>query len=97
MNRPTATDTLSGSSGTSPVDGLGNSPEDKRIDLRILQDRMSGPIWPTTDDVLFNSLTDPLGNNPLASDGGDPWGILNAQLNLNWDNNAMGGDFGRAT
>ncbi|RFN49673.1 hypothetical protein FIE12Z_6025 [Fusarium flagelliforme] len=79
-NSGSYTKTVSGSSHTSPSIGLGNSAEENRIDLRAFQDRISTPIWQSTEETLFAQMaTDSLGNG-----GTDPWGILTA-VDLNWD------------
>ena len=71
---------MSGSSHTSPDIGLGNSAEENRIDLRAFQDRISTPIWQSTEETLFAQMA----TNSLGSGGTDPWGILTA-VDLNWD------------
>ncbi|KAF4951809.1 hypothetical protein FGADI_7179 [Fusarium gaditjirri] len=79
-NHGSYTKTVSGSSHTSPDTGLGNSAEENRIDLRAFQERISTPIWQSTEETLFAQMaasTIPLGD-------GDPWGILNA-VDLSWD------------
>ncbi|KAF5706181.1 Zn(II)2Cys6 transcriptional activator [Fusarium mundagurra] len=79
-NKGSYTKTVSGSSHTSPDIGLGNSAEENRIDLRAFQERISTPIWQSTEETLFAQMaanTVPLGD-------GDPWGILNA-VDLSWD------------
>lgn len=57
--RPGGSDPLSGSSHTSPP-GLGNTPEENRIDLRAFQERMVPQIWQAAQmqsmqDTLFTS------------------------------------------
>jgi hypothetical protein len=73
------TRTASGSSHTSPDIGLGNSAEENRIDLRAFQERISTPIWQSTEDALFTQMA----SNEMP-DESDPWGILNVG-ELNWD------------
>lgn len=77
----TGTDTRTQSSQASPdvmgFAGLGNTAEENRVDLRSLQDRVATPIW---DQAILDSMNDvPLPVNY----GGDPWGIMNADLD--WD------------
>ncbi|RSL56663.1 hypothetical protein CEP54_008728 [Fusarium duplospermum] len=79
--------TVSGSSHTSPDNGLGNTAEENRIDLRSLQGRVATPIWQSTEETLFAQITETMITNALPSDGTDPWGILNADLN--WDAEGM--------
>lgn len=73
------TRTTSGSSHTSPDIGLGNSAEENRIDLRAFQERISTPVWKSTEDALFTQMA----SNEMP-DESDPWGILNVG-ELNWD------------
>lgn len=73
------TRTVSGSSHTSPDIGLGNSAEENRIDLRAFQERISTPVWQSTEDALFTQMA----SNEMP-DESDPWGILNVG-ELNWD------------
>ncbi|KAM0562585.1 hypothetical protein ACHAPJ_002275 [Fusarium lateritium] len=77
------TKTVSGSSHTSPDTGLGNSAEENRIDLRAFQERISTPIWQSTEETLFAQMM----TNTLPTDGTDPWGILNADLN--WEGEGL--------
>lgn len=79
-NSGSYTKTVSGSSHTSPDIGLGNSAEENRIDLRAFQDRISTPIWQSTEETLFAQMA----TNSFGNDGADPWGILTA-VDLNWD------------
>jgi hypothetical protein len=79
-NSGSYTKTASGSSHTSPDIGLGNSAEENRIDLRAFQDRISTPIWQSTEETLFAQMA----TNTLGNDGDDTWGILTA-VDLNWD------------
>ncbi|CAG7563021.1 unnamed protein product [Fusarium equiseti] len=79
-NSGSYTKTVSGSSHTSPDIGLGNSAEENRIDLRAFQDRISTPIWQSTEETLFAQMA----TNSLGNGGSDPWGILTA-VDLNWD------------
>jgi hypothetical protein len=79
-NSGSYTKTTSGSSHTSPDIGLGNSAEENRIDLRAFQDRISTPIWQSTEETLFAQMA----TNTLGTDGADTWGILTA-VDLNWD------------
>ncbi|KAM0501414.1 hypothetical protein ACHAP8_004402 [Fusarium lateritium] len=79
-NSGSYTKTASGSSHTSPDIGLGNSAEENRIDLRAFQDRISTPIWQSTEETLFAQMA----TNTLGTDGTDAWGILTA-ADLNWD------------
>ncbi|KAJ4264824.1 hypothetical protein NW762_005067 [Fusarium torreyae] len=77
------TRTVSGSSHTSPDTGLGNSAEENRIDLRAFQERISTPVWQSTEETLFAQMM----TNTLPTDGTDPWGILNADLN--WEGEGL--------
>ena len=76
----TGTDTMSGSSHTSPGIGLGNTLEENRIDLRAFQNRIQAPVWQTTEETFFAQMTETIMNNPLPTDGTDPWGILDAEI-----------------
>lgn len=76
----TGTDTMSGSSHTSPGIGLGNTQEENRIDLRAFQNRIATPIWQTTEQTFFAQMTETIMNNPLTGDANDPWGILDADI-----------------
>ncbi|KAF4992996.1 hypothetical protein FGRMN_6800 [Fusarium graminum] len=73
------TRTVSGSSHTSPDMGLGNTAEENRIDLRDFQERISTPVWQSTEEALFTQMA----SNEIP-DESDPWGILNG-AELNWD------------
>lgn len=79
-NQGSYTKTVSGSSHTSPDIGLGNSAEENRIDLRAFQERISTPIWQSTEETLFAQMA----ANTIPLGDGDPWGILNA-VDLSWD------------
>ncbi|RKL24184.1 hypothetical protein BFJ72_g14336 [Fusarium proliferatum] len=79
-NQGSYTKTVSGSSHTSPDIGLGNSAEENRVDLRAFQERISTPIWQSTEETLFAQMA----ANTIPLDDGDPWGILNA-VDLSWD------------
>ncbi|CEF87849.1 hypothetical protein SNK03_011440 [Fusarium graminearum] len=79
-NSGSYTRTASGSSHTSPDIGLGNTAEENRIDLRAFQDRISTPIWQSTEETLFAQMA----TNTLGTDGADTWGILTA-VDLSWD------------
>jgi hypothetical protein len=79
-NQGSYTKTVSGSSHTSPDIGLGNSAEENRIDLREFQERISTPIWQSTEETLFAQMA----ANTIPLGDGDPWGILNA-VDLSWD------------
>ncbi|RGP69933.1 hypothetical protein FLONG3_7590 [Fusarium longipes] len=79
-NSGSYTKTVSGSSHTSPDIGLGNSVEENRVDLRAFQDRISTPIWQSTEETLFAQMA----TNTLGNDEDDTWGILTA-VDLNWD------------
>ncbi|KAF5643623.1 Zn(II)2Cys6 transcriptional activator [Fusarium sp. NRRL 52700] len=79
-NQGSYTKTVSGSSHTSPDIGLGNSAEENRIDLRAFQERISTPIWQSTEETLFAQMA----ANTIPLGDGDPWGILNV-VDLSWD------------
>ncbi|KAM0076937.1 hypothetical protein ACKRZS_011091 [Fusarium odoratissimum] len=79
-NQGSYTKTVSGSSHTSPDVGLGNSAEENRVDLRAFQERISTPIWQSTEETLFAQMA----ANTIPLGDGDPWGILNA-VDLSWD------------
>jgi hypothetical protein len=68
------------SSHTSPglSFGLGASLEENRVDLRGFQDRITTPIWQAAEQEVLG--LGPLNNNNY---GGDPWGILDADVD--WD------------
>ncbi|KAK5989095.1 Citrinin biosynthesis transcriptional activator mrl3-like protein [Cladobotryum mycophilum] len=77
--RGATTETLSASSHTSPSLGLGNTPEENRIDLRQFQARIVAPLWETTEGGVFERLTETFGT--FANDGSDAWTILDGKLN----------------
>lgn len=84
LNRASGgTESHSDSSHTSPgIFGLGNTFEENRFDLRPFQDRISTPIWPGMEDAVFGQITESMVNNAMAAtDGSDPWGILNGDFN----------------
>ncbi|KAH8720855.1 Citrinin biosynthesis transcriptional activator mrl3 [Beauveria bassiana] len=56
--------------GTSTVFGLGNTPAENRIDLRVFQDRMLNSAWPNQDDIFAAQIT-----NSLIDTGEMPGGI----------------------
>lgn len=76
------TEPFSGSSHTSPSLGLGNTPEENRIDLRQFQGRIATPIWQSTEEGLFNHITETIAQ--YSGDGNDPWALLNGEHN-NWN------------
>ncbi|KAM3512799.1 hypothetical protein MY11210_003584 [Beauveria gryllotalpidicola] len=51
---------VSGAGTTSTVFGLGNTPAENRIDLRVFQDRMLGSTWPNQDDIFAAQITNSL-------------------------------------
>ncbi|KAM3437366.1 hypothetical protein NHJ13734_004688 [Beauveria thailandica] len=61
--------------GTSTVFGLGNTPAENRIDLRVFQDRMLNSAWPNQDDIFAAQIT-----NSLIDTGEMPGGI-----NMPWN------------
>ncbi|KAM3558232.1 hypothetical protein ARSEF4850_004712 [Beauveria asiatica] len=61
--------------GTSTVFGLGNTPAENRIDLRLFQDRMLNSAWPNQDDIFAAQIT-----NSLIDTGEMPGGI-----NMPWN------------
>ncbi len=75
----TGTDTYSGSSQPSPSTGLGNTPEENRIDLRSLQDRVTGPIW-TDNDAFMAQIAESLVNGELPGGVGSSWNFLTGDL-----------------
>lgn len=81
--------TVSDSSHTSPDVGvgmgLGNTAEENRVDLRAFQDRISTPIWQSIDETFFEQFVETMVTNALPSDGSDPWGILNSDINWEGD------------
>lgn len=79
-NPGAGTETLSGSSHTTPIFGLGNTVEENRIDLRAFQDRISAPIWQSTEETFLAQFTGTMVNNALPGDGSDPWGIITSDL-----------------
>lgn len=79
--RGAGTEPFSGSSHTSPGLGLGNTPEENRIDLRQFQGRIATPIWQNTEEGLFNHITETIAQ--FSGDGDDPWAILNGDNS--WD------------
>lgn len=76
----TGTDTMSGSSHTSPGIGLGKTLEENRIDLRAFQNRIATPLWPTTEQGFFAQMTETIMSNSLVGEVNDPWGILDAEI-----------------
>ncbi|RFU78140.1 binuclear zinc transcription factor [Trichoderma arundinaceum] len=81
IQRGTGTEPFSGSSHTSPSLGLGNTPEENRIDLRQFRGRIATPIWQSTEEGLFNHITETIAQ--LSGDGNDPWALLNGEHNWN--------------
>ncbi|KAM0252586.1 hypothetical protein ACHAQJ_007623 [Trichoderma viride] len=81
IHRGAGTEPFSGSSHTSPSLGLGNTPEENRIDLRQFQGRIATPIWHSTEEGLFNHITETIAQ--LSGDGDDPWALLNGDNNWN--------------
>ncbi|KAF7551011.1 hypothetical protein G7046_g7841 [Stylonectria norvegica] len=79
------TEVASDSSHTSPSLGLGNTVEDNRIDLRNFQNQISTPVWQATEETFLSEITESMVGSALATDGSDPWGILNAN-NVDWGN-----------
>lgn len=75
----TGSDPYSGSSQPSPSTGLGNTPEENRIDLRALQDRVTGPIW-TDNDAFMAQIADSLVNGELPGGVGSSWNFLTGDL-----------------
>jgi hypothetical protein len=75
------TEPFSGSSNTSPGLGLGNTPEENRIDLRQFQGRIATPIWQSTEEGLFNHITETIAQ--FSGDGDDPWAILSGENSWN--------------
>ncbi|KAJ4153345.1 hypothetical protein LMH87_009835 [Akanthomyces muscarius] len=61
--------------GTSTIFGLGNTPAENRIDLRVFQDRMINSMWPSQDDIFAAQIT-----NSLTDTGELPGGI-----NMPWN------------
>lgn len=83
-NGDIGTGATSRSSHTWPEVGLGNSAEENRIDLRSLQDRISTPIWPATEENLLAQATDSMVDCTVLTGGIDPWTLTNN--NMNWNN-----------
>ncbi|KAH6604245.1 binuclear zinc transcription factor [Trichoderma cornu-damae] len=79
--REVGTEPFSVSSHTSPSLGLGNTPEENRIDLRQFQGRIASPIWQSTEEGLFQHITETIAQ--LSGDGNDPWALLNGEHNWN--------------
>ncbi|KAL7934443.1 hypothetical protein V8C35DRAFT_28119 [Trichoderma chlorosporum] len=86
IQRGTITEPFSASSHTSPSLGLGNTPEENRIDLRQFQGRISTPLWQSTEEGLFNHITETIAQ--YSGDGNDPWALLNGEQN-NWNGATM--------
>ncbi|PNP55584.1 hypothetical protein THARTR1_04108 [Trichoderma harzianum] len=82
IQRGAATEVFSASSHTSPSLGLGNTPEENRIDLRQFQGRITTPLWHSTEEGLFNHITETIAQ--YSGDGNDPWALLNGEHN-NWN------------
>ncbi|EHK17060.1 uncharacterized protein TRIVIDRAFT_112751, partial [Trichoderma virens Gv29-8] len=73
IQRGAGTEPFSASSHTSPSLGLGNTPEENRIDLRQFQGRISTPLWHSTEEGLFNHITETIAQ--YSGDGNDPWAV----------------------
>lgn len=82
IQRGAATEVFSASSHTSPSLGLGNTPEENRIDLRQFQGRITTPLWHSTEEGIFNHITETIAQ--YSGDGNDPWALLNGEHN-NWN------------
>lgn len=74
--RGAGTETVSDGSYAPAAFGLGNTAEENRIDLRAFQDRISTPIWQSTEETFLAQLTETIVND-------DPWGILTSELDWN--------------
>lgn len=77
--RGAITEPFTGSSHTSPSLGLGNTPEENRIDLRQFQGRVATPLWQSTEEGLFARITETIAQ--YSGDGNDPWALLNGEHN----------------
>ncbi|KAF7545520.1 hypothetical protein G7Z17_g9110 [Cylindrodendrum hubeiense] len=87
-NQGSFTRAATGSSHSTPSMGLGNTAEENRVDLRAFRDRISTPIWGATDESFFAHINETM-INIIPADGGDTWGILDADIN--WDaTNSLG-------
>ncbi|EGR46633.1 uncharacterized protein TRIREDRAFT_66047, partial [Trichoderma reesei QM6a] len=71
--RGPCTEPFSASSHTSPSLGLGNTPEENRIDLRQFQGRITTPLWQSTEEGIFNHITETIAQ--YSGDGNDPWAL----------------------
>jgi len=88
-NREHGTDGVSGSSHTSPgTGGLGNTPEENRFDLRPFQDRISTPLWQTTEEAFFATQIPESLLNLAPGDDDGAWALLNETMK--WQNTTTG-------
>lgn len=63
--------------GTSTIFGLGNTPAENRIDLRVFQDRMINSMWPSQDDIFAAQMTNSLTDTGELSIGTNmPWNFF---------------------
>ncbi|KAI9167403.1 binuclear zinc transcription factor [Paramyrothecium foliicola] len=85
QNRNTGTETLSGSSHTSPGIGLGNTAEENKVDLRPFLGRIPTPIWQATEETLFGQADQVDFTN---GEYNDPWGNMHGN-NMYTNDNGM--------
>ncbi|TQS33064.1 hypothetical protein Golomagni_06608 [Golovinomyces magnicellulatus] len=73
-------DVLSSMSGASPVGGLGNTPEENRVDFSAFQDKISGPIWSTEEEIFMKQMADSLVNGSLPGAVSQPWDFVTSDM-----------------
>lgn len=68
----------------SSADGLGNTPEENRVDIKALQDRVSGPLWPLQEEesAMVAQIVQEIGT-------GDPWTFLTGEDPTAWVDTAL--------
>ncbi|ODA82606.1 hypothetical protein RJ55_01114 [Drechmeria coniospora] len=93
-NREQGTDNLSGSSRSSHTSpgtlGLGNTPEENRVDLRPFQDRIVTPLWPPSAEEVFFAAQIPQSLTDLApGDEDGAWALLSESMG--WQSNNPAG------
>lgn len=64
---------FSGSDHSPSTGGLGNTPEENRVDFRAFQDKISGPIWSVEEEAFMKEMADSLVNGPMPGEVSEQW------------------------
>lgn len=64
---------FSGSDHSPSTGGLGNTPEENRVDFRAFQDKIAGPIWSVEEEAFMKEMADSLVNGPMPGEVSEPW------------------------